>query len=73
MFPACPTEMLPTLWLKTSSHDRKCPSQVGCVYDRLVCFQVRSGSVQGLSGDGVLVLKQDRKRRFSKQDGNSVG
>ena len=41
--------------------DMKCQSQVGNVYDRLVCFQVWSVSVAGLSGGGSLILKQDRK------------
>ena len=46
--------------------DGKCPSQVGYVYDRSVCFQVQLVSVAGLSGGGVLVLNQDRTARFFK-------
>ena len=72
MFLACPAEMLLNLRLKTSLLDRKCPSQVGYVYDRPVCFQVRSVSVYGLSGGEFLVLNQDRMTSSSRQDGNSI-
>ena len=47
-------------------------SHVGYVYDRPVCFQVWLVSVAGLSGGGVLVLKQDKMENFSRQDGNSI-
>ena len=63
---------MPEDW-KTSRLDGKCASQVGYVYDRPVCFQVWSVSVASLSGDGVLVLKQDRRGSFSRQDGYIVG
>ena len=52
---------------ETSCLDGKCPSQVGYVYDRLVCFEAWSVSVAGLSGSGVLVLNQDRMASFSDQ------
>ena len=58
---------------ETSRLDMKCASQVGYVYDKLVSFQVWSVSVAGLSGGGVLILKQDLMGSFSRQDGNSVG
>ena len=67
MFPACPSEMLKTLWFP----DGKYPSQVGNVYDRPVLFQVWSVRVQGLPGDGVLVMKQDRTASLTRQDGKS--
>ena len=75
MFPVCPVEMLGTLWLKTGSSrlDGKCPSQVGYVYDRPVCFQVRSVIVASLSGCGVLVLNQDKTASYSRQDVYSIG
>ena len=39
-----------------------------------VCsFQEWSVSVASLSGDGVLVLNQDRTSSFSRQDVNSEG
>ena len=53
--------------------DGKCPSQVDYVYDRPVCLKVWSVSVAGLSGGGVLGLKQDRTGSFSSEDGYSVG
>ena len=59
--------------LENSRLDGKCASQVSYVYIRSVCFQVQSISVAGLSGGGVLVFNQDRRRGFSRQDGNSVG
>ena len=46
---------------------------VSYVYDRPVSFQVRLVSVASLSGDGVLVLYQDRMGSVSRQDGNSIG
>ena len=58
---------------ETSCLDGKCASQVDYVYDIPVCLQVRSVSVAGLSGGGILVLNQDRTGSFSRQDGNSVG
>ena len=54
-------ETLLTLRLKTSRFlDGKCTSQVGSVYVRPVYFQVRSVSVAGLSGGGVLVPNHDK-------------
>ena len=52
---------------ETSRLDGKCPSQVSYVYDRPVCFQVRSLSVHGLSGGGVLELYHDSLGSFSRQ------
>ena len=57
----------------TSHLEVKCPSQVSYVYDRPVCFQVRSFCVHCLSGGGVLVLNQDRMAGFSRKDSNSIG
>ena len=57
---------------ETSHLDGKCPSQVGIVYGRSVCFQVWSVSVVCLSGGGVVVQNQDRMARFSRQDGYST-
>ena len=54
---------------ETSRLDGKLPSQVSYVYNGLVCLQVKSVNVHKLSGDGVLVLKQDRTVSFSSQDG----
>ena len=39
--------------------DGKCPSQVSYVYNRLVCFQVRLGNLDDLSGGGALVLNHN--------------
>ena len=72
VFPACPAEMLLTLRLKTGRLGT-CPSQVGYVYDRPVCFQVWSVCVYGLYGGEVLVLNQNRTAIFSRQDGYSIG
>ena len=58
---------------ETSRLDGKCPSQVGYVYDRPVCFHVQSVCVDGLSGGGVLELNQDRMAHSFRQDGNSTG
>ena len=73
---ACPSEMLPTLWLNTGILS----ILMGSVQVRWVMFttglcpfQVRSVSVHGLSGGGVLVLKKDWMASFSRQDGNSIG
>ena len=43
---------------------RNYPSHVANVYDRPGYFQVRLVSFNDLSGGGVLVLNQDRMRRF---------
>ena len=58
---------------KTSCLDRKCPSQVGNVYDRPVSFQVQSVCMYGLLGDGILVVNYDRLGSSSRQDSNSIG
>ena len=49
---------------ETSNLDGKCPNQVSNIYDRPVCFQVRSVCVDGLTGGGVLVLNQDKTASF---------
>ena len=60
VFPACPAEMLLTMVedLKTFHLDGKRQSQVGNVYNRLVCFQVRSVCVDGLSRGGIPTLQK---------------
>ena len=67
--------MLLTIWLKTgrlSIVTGNSPSQVGYVYERLVCFQV-SVRVHGLSGGRVLVLNHDDAQSFLRQNNNSIG
>ena len=58
---------------ETSHLDGECPSQVGNVYHRPVCFPVCSVSIDRLSGGKILVLIQDRMACFSGQDDNSIG
>ena len=41
--------------------------QLSYVYDRHLCFQVRSVSIEGLSGGGVLVLNQDGTACFPRR------
>ena len=54
--------------------DWETPSQVGKLfYDRPVCFQLWSVSIDGLSGGGVLVNNHNRTASFSRQDGYSIG
>ena len=61
VFPACPAEMLSTLWLKTWELplDRMSPSHVGNVCNRPVSFQVWSVGIYGLSRGVVLLLNYD--------------
>ena len=69
VFLACPVEMLLTWRLPILMGI----VQVRSVYDMLVCFQLRSVSVDSLSEGGVLVLNQDTMASFFKQDGYSLG
>ena len=66
MFQSCPTKMLLTLRLN-------CPSQVGYIYNRPVCFQVQLVCVYGLSGSDVLVLNHNRPGSSPRQDNYSIG
>ena len=59
--------------LHTSHLDRKCPSQVGNVYDRPVSFQVQWVGVYGLLGGGDLVLNHNKVESFSRPNGCSIG
>ena len=59
MFPACPVDMLLTLWSKTW----RLP--VGNSYNRLISFLALSVY--------VLVLNHDRPASASRQDGYSIG
>ena len=60
---------------ESSQLDEKCPSQVGYVmfvmflgYEKPVCFQVQSVSIDGLSRGGVFELNQDGMSSSSRPD-----
>ena len=70
MFPACTSEVLLTLWLKTG----RLSIFMGSVQVRSVKFttgQVPSVYVDGLLGGGVLLLNHYRIASSSRQDGYS--